>query len=419
MNKRVNAKLAVFRQSPNFKKISSGITILLFTATGTFLLLTSKAATPFVSVEPELGSLNGVATINDQSASGGKAVQFGTVNKANAISDADWIMDAVIQSGPMQGAIANYPDAVPQHIRPYQAGFAALGLARATQISGNKNYVNAVWGWLNWYQNHMDGSNYVHDWDLVSGTWQAAPNASNAVAYDSTDSYAALFLVAAKAAYAVDPDMVKLQALKPGITKALAAIRSTQQTDGLTWALPVGYPVKLLEDNAEVFVGLKASISLANTLGDAQLASTVTGYLAPMPAGFENLWDNASSTYFWAYHDNGFKQPNDWSALAPDTMEQGWAVSFGVATGDRATNLLQQIDSQQPNWDHPSITGNYDVVPMGWGFYTNGNVSRAQSAANNYRSDVMASNRAWPYTPSAAGSLIILETNGENLVLGD
>jgi hypothetical protein len=50
--------------------------VVLFAVAGTVLYFSGRAATPFASIEPEKGS--GLAAINDQSASGGAYVQFGS-----------------------------------------------------------------------------------------------------------------------------------------------------------------------------------------------------------------------------------------------------------------------------------------------------------------------------------------------------
>jgi len=69
------------------------------------------------------------------------------------------------------------------------------------------------------------------------------------------------------------------------------------------------------------------------------------------------------------------------------------------------------------NWDQPASHGNnYDVTAMGWGYYFTGNETRAQLAATHIRSAAMAVNRAWPFMPQDAGALIILETDGEDIL---
>lgn len=332
-------------------------------------------------------------------------------NVDNAVADANWMMGAVITSGPMAGAIASYPDQ--QHIRPYQASYAAIGLDRATQVSGDATYSNAAWNYLSWYAANMDANGYAHDWDLTNGVWTEG-------GYDSTDAYAGMFLAAVRATYEVQPDSAKLSALHTAVSQAVAAIHSTQQSDGLTWAVPSGYPVKLLEDNVEMYDGLNAAVTVANELGDSALVSTAQSYAAPVPASLESLWNVGQGWYYWALDNNGVLTPTNWANLSPDTMEQGWAVAFGITESysGRSSLILSEITQHQPSWDQPGATGNnYDVTPMGWGWYENGDATSALNAAASLRSAAVAANRAWPFTVHDCGSLIILETNGESLVL--
>jgi hypothetical protein len=51
--------------------------VLAFGVAGSILLLTSQAATPSASIEPESGTLAGAQQFSDSTASGGKAVKFG------------------------------------------------------------------------------------------------------------------------------------------------------------------------------------------------------------------------------------------------------------------------------------------------------------------------------------------------------
>jgi hypothetical protein len=61
------------------KNLKSGVSIALFAVTGAFLLLLTRAAGNFLSIEPETGNLTGASSvINDVSASGGKAIKFGS-----------------------------------------------------------------------------------------------------------------------------------------------------------------------------------------------------------------------------------------------------------------------------------------------------------------------------------------------------
>src|SRR6185436_18012015 len=82
---------------------------------------------------------------------------------ADVASDADWIMSARFPDG----AIANYVDK--QAVWPYLSNFAAMGLAKATTVTNNKNYVAASWTWLSWYQAHMDATGFVTDYRMSNG----------------------------------------------------------------------------------------------------------------------------------------------------------------------------------------------------------------------------------------------------------
>lgn len=73
------SKLRSIMQYRQFSKASAGVGISLFAVVGTILLFSSKAATPFASIEPETGIKTANATlVTDQTASGGSAVKFGT-----------------------------------------------------------------------------------------------------------------------------------------------------------------------------------------------------------------------------------------------------------------------------------------------------------------------------------------------------
>jgi hypothetical protein len=343
---------------------------------------------------------------------------FAVPNVANATTDANWIMGAYISSGPMSGAIGTYPDpGGSQHIEPYFDNFAAMGLARAYQITGNTSYINATWSHLAWYANHVDSSGYAHNWDLVNGTWTEEENPG----YDSTDSYAATFLIALLAAYRASNNLTELQNFNSAIQTAVNAIHSTQEANGLTDAKP-GYTGELLEDNVETYQGLLAAGNLATILGNTNLANQAYGDAAPMAGTINStMWNSANGWYYWAVFNDGSTQPtNPTTTLSPDLMAQGWTAAFTVATGSRASTVLSLessfTNSQGKSWDDPATNNNWDVSPMGWGYYFNGEEITAQAAASNIRSEAVAANFAWPYQTADAGELIILETDGEDLL---
>lgn len=73
-------KLKTIKSYRHFNKVTAGICIVLFAAIGTILLFRSHAATPFASIEPELGAVTPPAnTVSDVTASGGKYAKFSAV----------------------------------------------------------------------------------------------------------------------------------------------------------------------------------------------------------------------------------------------------------------------------------------------------------------------------------------------------
>jgi hypothetical protein len=57
------------------------------------------------------------------------------------------------------------------------------------------------------------------------------------------------------------------------------------------------------------------------------------------------------------------------------------------------------------------------VIPLGWGFWFAGEPARAEQAASNFRKSALETRRAWPFMVADCGELILLETNGEELLL--
>ncbi len=212
---------------------------------------------------------------------------------------------------------------------PYDANFAAIGLAQATRSTGDTGYVAAAWSWLRWYAApHQDASGFVTDYTVdANGVERSTGD------MDSTDAYAGTFLLAARATYRVDANRKKLRELTAGINGAVKAIEATRDADGLTWAKPA-WRVKYLMDQAETYAGLRAATDLATALGDSALAARSTTLADSMRAALVNLWNAPTTAYDWAVHADGARTATDWAVLYPDVMQQAWAVAFAV--GDPA-----------------------------------------------------------------------------------
>ncbi len=317
--------------------------------------------------------------------------------------EAEWILQAQLPDG----SIATQLDHA--RIWPYLANFAAIGLARASELAGDPRYADAAWRWLQWYAAHQDASGFVTDYDVVAGR----PVSTGQM--DSTDAYAGTFLLAAKATWLATQDRARVGGLATAITAAVKAIEATQQPDGLTWAKPDAR-VKYLMDQGETYAGLRAAVTLAGVLGDGALRTRASRASKRLRTGVAGLWNPATEAYDWAVHENGVRQPTNWAVLYPDALQQAWAVAFGLARGERAASIMSRFERFHPSWDRPatitrfragqSATGYW--APAAWAFGRVDQPERARLAARRIRQAADAAGRAWPFTPSDSGQLVVL-----------
>lgn len=332
----------------------------------------------------------------------------------DARSDAAWIMQAQIGDG----AIAHHVDKVA--IWPYLSSFAAIGLTRATEVTGDRTFAEGAWRWIAWYQSHMDAKGYVTDYKVAGNVETSTGD------MDSTDSYAAMYLLAVRNAWVTTSDRTKLEGTRVGIGKAVSAIESTLEADGLTWAKPAWH-VKYLMDNAEVYGGLRAAAELARALGDASLEDRATARANTVKQAVSTLWNPSTGAYDWAVHDNGARQATNWGVFYPDAAQQMWAVAFGLADASRASAIVARFDREHPSWDKPTSSIRYDTgtkavgywAPIGWAYQRVGNSARATTAATNIRTAAMLTSRAWPFTPADAGQLVVLANAGRSIFAPD
>jgi hypothetical protein len=330
---------------------------------------------------------------------------------AHIARDAGWILRAQLRDG----AIATYLDHAA--IWPYLSNYAAMGLVEATRRAGDRRYLHAAWRWLAWYQAHQDPRGFITDYRRSGAVMVSTGD------MDSTDAYAGTFLLAARAALRASGDTARLVTLRRGIGLAVRAIEATQDRDGLTWAKP-SWRVKYLMDQAETYAGLRAASELALALGDPALASRARDDAERMHAGVAALWNPATGAYDWAKHDTGARQPTNWRVLYPDALQQVWAVAFGLVDPERAAGLVARFDAAQPRWDRPMATAVYDNgrravgywALVGWAYARIGRPQRAQAAAARIRAAAAGAHRQWPFTPSDAAQLVILQAPSIDLL---
>lgn len=332
---------------------------------------------------------------------------------------ASWITSAQLADGAI-GADPPAPWTTTLFVNPYVANYAAMGLARATAVTGDLSYAQAAWRWLAWYASQeQPGTGYVANADVsVSGSEPVTSTTPE----DSTDAYAGTFLLAAYDTEQVDPDPTALAGLEAGLAGAVQAITSTQQSSGLTWALP-SYHAAYLMDQSETYAGLEAASSLGAQLGDSALSAQASSAASAMDAGIQGLWSQSAGSFAWAAFPDGVTTPANWANLYPDAMEEVWPVAFGAATGAQASSVLGDLATDEPSWDQPTASATYAGaglqsvgywVPGAWALEVDGQVAAGEAAAASIWQAAQQAEH-WPFTVADAGQLIVAESGGPTL----
>jgi len=318
-------------------------------------------------------------------------------------ANADWILTAQFSTG----AIANYVDK--RAVWPYLSNFAAMGLARATEVTKDPKYVAASWRWLSWYAAHMNATGFVTDY-----TWNGTALVSTG-SMDSTDAYAGTFLMALRDTFRISKDATKLSAIKRGVASAVTAIEATLDSDGLTWAKPAWH-VKYLMDQGEAYAGLVAARSLANSLGNSTLVARASSDASRMLSGVSKLWNTIGASYDWAVQSDGSHMTTQWSYLYPDALEEAWAVGFGLVDSTRSPTMMSRFVVTHPEWATPNAvvtfrdgTGTVGYWPVAGLALTRVGNSAGASGVGTINTAISNTKRAWPFTTGNAGQQILLE----------
>ena len=385
------ARLGVSRADPAADQRTMGLHKRLSAAVVGVLVASAITIAPFASATTtQTYSADTISAVRDES---------------------QWILGAQLADG----AIANYTDKVA--VWPYLANYAAIGLARATKVTGDPSYLSAAWRWLTWYQSHETSAGFVTDYTISTDGVEVSTGDM-----DSTDAYAGTFLYAVWTAYRVKNDRASLKRLAPGVNGAVRAIEATLDGDGLTWAKP-SYHVKYLMDESEVFAGLRAASNILSTLGDKSGSSRTAAEASGVKAGVGGLWNPVLQAYDWAVHADGTHQVTTWSTFYPDALEQTWAVAYGLTDSARASQLIGTFTQLHPYWDQPASIWYSNGSPqpvnywpvVGWALDAAGQSAAAATGAASIRSGALNAGRAWPYTPGISGQLGVLVSGGPDL----
>jgi hypothetical protein len=226
--------------------------------------------------------------------------------------------------------------------------------------------------------------------------------------FDSTDAYAATFLMAVESMYDGTSCMACVEKLGSALPRAIDAIASTMDVDGLTWARPEGH-VKYLMDQAEVGAGLRSARRIAMAFGDNMFAATIDGLIARHNVGLANMIGNGGATV-WALAETPevarrYELPsvrstvND-SLLYPDALADVFVAALipdlSVGSNRSGIQIAQQYVGRWPRWkEDPDIWG-FPVL-VTWAFIQGGDRATAttgitalhQLLVDGYRGDAL------------------------------
>jgi len=294
-------------------------------------------------------------------------------------------------------------------VNPYFADFAALSL-----LNQADKYAANVKAYMDWHFAHLntatqdyngvDGTIYDYNVTVKNGTVvkEEILYQGNKNSYDSTDSYAATFLMVLQKYAEKTGDTAYIRAHATDIERVGNALFATMD-NGLTMAKPTS-PVKLLMDNCEVYAGLRAAAALyRKVLEDTATADSLDVAAIDVVAHIES--------YMWAgdHYHIGLTQmgmvyaPFSWTEYYPSATAQLFPILHGVLdpASDRAQTLYTQFCNRY-DWEHLNHPDAYMWSSNAYTAAVMGDYERVHTFLSVYNERVSAS-RGYPlYNADAA-----------------
>lgn len=269
------------------------------------------------------------------------------------------------------GALPMYPVRKPgdsSKICPYFSEFAGLSLLlRPAKYSDNvRRYMDWHIAHLNTAETDYNGEEgTIYDYVLTldeDGTFREEimiDPATGGPLYDSTDSYAGLFLHLLLEYSRTTGDIGYIKSNADAIDRSVKAMLCTLD-EGLTWAKP-DYKVKYLMDNCEVYRGLCSAVDLYSEIllpgcADQERAEYVrqeigrlTEIKKKLYESIERfLWNDADDSYYVGVVEGnkGIPEKTDWELFYPDALAQLFPVIMGLSSTEnpRAVSLYKKFD---------------------------------------------------------------------------
>ncbi|MEG1687784.1 MAG: hypothetical protein RR276_07870, partial [Angelakisella sp.] len=208
--------------------------------------------------------------------------------------------------------------------------------------------------YIDWHLGHLNPKDInglagtIYDYSIDNATLVEVPSMD----YDSTDSYAAIFLELLYRYYQTTGD-TRFFADKKEVVTGIAAAMTATMEHGLTWAKPT-WLQKYTMDNAEVYVGMGAAAKLFGEIyGDAVLCDQWRNAQTALKQQMEaQLYSEGTGKYFSSTSPQG-PVPTDWGKFYADAACQLYPATFGVIdpAGERAKALYTAFNQHQGGWE--------------------------------------------------------------------
>jgi predicted alpha-1,2-mannosidase len=329
-------------------------------------------------------------------------------------AEANWIVSSQLADGAIPEAPGYPPSAF---VTTYVSNYAVLGLARAAMVTGNQSYVEAAWKELDFYYRHEEPyTGYETDFNVPL---PAGVGAQSTGKYDSTDAYAAMFLLAAYETVKAAGDTIPAADnwVVTAASNAFHALMTTQQPDGLFYGTPT-YDAVMAMDNAEDYGGLLAAANLFAVAGDSTLEGQAVLAAQELETAIQlRLWNPQTQSFNGGVGEDDVSWSSDPATTAyPDAVENAWLVGFEAATPSEASAVMSVIEADQPGLFTWAPTESIYGVVL-WGLDQSGQSAQATQDALAMWSSASSLGEPWPVTTGALGELIVAETGGLDLSL--
>lgn len=254
-------------------------------------------------------------------------------------------------------------------VNPYFSCYAVLAL-----LDDAENYQDEVKAYFEWHFAHLntektdyagiDGTIYDHIVTVENGIVTA--ERMHPRKYDSSDSYAAIFLTVLNKYYNETGDAEYIISKRNDIARVVNAMTATMH-NGLAFACP-DYKIKFLMDNSEVYEGAVNGAELFEKVicpADSSYNKTLDickDTASDVSEAIERqMWDYNNGYYKTALNPSGTSAAKvNWSSFYPTATSQLFAISCGVISPEteRAKNLYATF-CEYHDWEHLNFNSEF------------------------------------------------------------